>query len=301
MSTQNRPKALVIDINRVIGLIRSAAYITSANQFTSVNVVKEENLLEWTFNAISGNQLMEIDMDDVKIREQTEIRINNFLKQLLANAIKGPSCLVDYLARLEKLKSMSNEFLQQKFAMAQESNRKLVSDLGSTIKILAGIKAGSTITVSILGLFTPAGFVISYAQSVGMELAKTIGEAKSADVILLQESISRAGKVAVKSGKDKVIEEAVKKSFDVLSKWGMKQQYAIYKNIRVEMTVKATDAYKATKALAPGATAVRKSAGVMGSKGLKISGKKVPGISIIFAAKSVYDAIKEYQEDTKGL
>lgn len=281
-----KPKALIIDQARVVGLIRSTAYIVSANQFTNIKIVEGQNFIEKAFNGLTGNVLMEIEVDDQKITEACQQRIKLFVKRLIESAKSGPKKMIEYLQELENTKVKFNQFLQEKYNEVSRNNQELINDLEKAIKITAMVKAGSTIAVSVLGLFTPAGSVVGLVQSMGMEVAKNIGEAKNADIIFLKKTAIDTGK----SGIVPSIEIAVDQAFQALSRWAFSEQGKIYKSLRTDMTVTASEAYKNVKTLKPGLQWTKQGSRITAS-----------GLSIIFAAISVAGAIDEYKTTISNL
>ena len=219
MAANKKPKVLVLDQAKAIGLMRSTSYLMAVNKFTSTQYVKSSNVFEWGLSAITGNKLMEVKVDDTNVDKYRKDLFNSYVETFKRKMQMGPAETLSFLESLEKLKKDNLNNVQQKYNDVVKNSSKVIEDTTKAIKIAATIKLASTVTNSILSNFTPAGFVITYLQDNAMEFCSSLATAKNADIIALSNASSNTLPTAIISGINHAYEDGTKLGMDKLSRW----------------------------------------------------------------------------------
>jgi len=300
MNPQKKPKVLVLDQEKVVGLMRVTSYLIATDTYTTIKNVESENIIEWGLSAVTRRKLLEISTEDVKINKYKKELLKSFVETWERKIESGPSEALSFIEYLEKKKKYHHDILQRKYNIVLKRSEKVIEDTTTAIKVTAAIKLGSTITTSILSNFTPAGFVITYLQENAMEFVSNLGEAKSADSIAIANAAAGTLPTAIIGGVDHAYEDGTVWAMDKISAWADARHYNVYKNIRgSNFKVPAQTAFKATNSrFSDTFLASKKATKVLGNRGgVKVFGHKIPGLSIVFTGKDIFDAVKQYKED----
>lgn len=264
-----------------------------------------------------GPGWMTIDQDWKAIGESREFWFNRFVNGFLTKLDAGPSAVMTYLERIEKLGEDSRLEIQRRHAEVSAINREIIADTGDAIRRLAKIKVVSTVLVALGSggaalAGSGAGYgVVSFSFSVATKVAKNVAEAKEAKVLAIDVS-KEIGKEATTQGLEMGGELA-----GALGNWKLFQashspqwREAVAK---IEALSREIARKSSTRKIAKLSAkqdrilqhAVAHTPGVQSGVKLiqrgRLAAKAGVGLSVVFAALDIIDAIQEYQEDVAGL
>lgn len=252
-----------------------------------------------------GPGFVEINQDWNVIQQRRNELWSRYTLAFLEKAKTSPDAAASYLETMEKLRDTSLVNVRGLFAEAQKINSEIIGQTTDTIKTLAAVKCGATITLTVLsgGLAVTAGGAIAL-QAGGVTLgykvvgavAKNLAEAKGAQAIGIDVGKEVIEDKAVQPGAEyatrllasrpAVVEAAMKMGLFPAAKGAIDELSRQLGNSRTVARVGKLTARIASRQTGV-ATALAGTAG-----------KAVP---IVFAVKDVLGAIDEYSTDTANL
>ena len=299
-------KTLMFDGEQLLRFFRSVAFAKITAGKTRIQWVPYKDskvlniiygLMPWkgapgTVEVIIENE----QLLGLEIQEEADKLMDEFL----LNLAEQPAKAVAFLSNKEKLRTMNLETIQNAYQMAQEISRDLITETQHGIKNLAEIKMASTVALKTMGLATGASFLVSLGYDVSLEYIKELS--KSGEVGLA--GIAAATKADIELGKHAVEKSAHHAADKLLGKAaGYEKEIAkldgkieaIERQLETNIKQKRRNKMLQRLDSRQGALATQQ-------KELKASKFKVKALSsvkFLFFAYDVYEAVHEYQEETK--
>jgi len=264
-----------------------------------------------------GPGWMTIDQDWKAIVESREYWFNRFVNAFLAKLDSGPAAVMTYLERIDQLGQDSRLEVQRRYADVHAINHEIISETGDAIRRLAKIKLVSTVLVALgsggaaLAGGGAAYGAVSFSFSVATKVAKNVAEAKEGKVLAID-----LGKEVLKEGTTQGLELGGEMAtaagswrlFQASQSPQWREAVAKIEALSREIARKSSSRKIAKLGAKKGRImqqALIQTPGVQSGVKLiqrgSLASKAGVGLSVVFAALDIIDAINEYQEDVSNL
>jgi hypothetical protein len=308
---------MCLDLNKCAFLVWSTARARALQQLTQLEwqPYRESRVLNAIYRVLfwkEGPGTVEIHQDRMRVAQLTQRFFDPMFDSFLDRAFThGPAGLAAYANNLVSTRQHALESVQQLFAEASSINAEIAGETKQAIKILASYRLSSALVLAGTGctLALAGGSAVVVAQ---IGLVK-LGADVAGEIIKPHDHIGENVKgVAVQlikfgteKGADKLSEHVERAGEHALKQYGPKLESAqrrierysaeLGRRIKGHKRARATGRLERAMADREVATSSIKSASRLKTLGKFASSKAFP---LIFAAWDVYDAVKEYDEDT---
>jgi len=319
---------LVFDLEQITRFLRAVAVAKAQQRFTQIRweEYNESQVINVIYKIMPWKEKPGMAVVDtasqIDIEGAVDIELPRLVQGFLTKCEMGAGPTLRYLELQQEIKESCMATVRDTLAEATKINQEVVKVTGNSIKILAGIKATSTIVLKVVGLFAPAaGQVIDIGYDVTTEVIKEWGKGDEANVVVIT-----TGKELVKAklenlGKDlggyyeskKIVEgekfvEQMKRTEEMIAKHEKKVEAAIREEVsRLEQGKKVGRRIRDTirgnfqKVLEnKKALANLEEQAVKSAKLGKIGKKAGKGVSVLFAAQDIKEAVGEFMDTWKA-
>lgn len=296
---------LIFDGEQLLRFFRSVAFA----KFTAKNIklewvpYKDSKVLNIIYGLMPWKgepgtvevKILNEHLSGSEIQKDADHLMDVFLEKLAAK----PASAAGFLQLQENIRQMNLQSVQDIYTEARDISRDLIAATQRGIQNLANIKLASTVALKTMGLVPGAPFLVSLGYDVALEYIKELG--KSDDAMLA--GIKGLEKEAVEIGKHKIEKAAEHKADELLRKGDgyKKEMEALEKKIedierQLERKIKQNKRNKFQTRME-----TRKNELLARQKDLKQTNIKVKALSAVkyvFFAYDIYEAYKEYHEET---
>ena len=247
-----------------------------------------------------------------RIAAETDQLHNRFLNAYLEKLYhKGPQAAEEYERKMENVRGAANEGIDMAFGDAARINRGVTAELRRGIIWLSGIKATSTITVAVLGALpalsaSATAFFVGTGYSVTCAWLKDPQQAKKAKVAAVALEL---GKAAASQAGDKAAELQAAKALlqqrqaelalaEASRKVRRYQEKLGKIGLLKSRSAKKRAAAHLNKGLSERSIAQASRSAASGK--VKMAQRAGTGVSVVFAAWDIIEALGEFRDTVRG-